>query len=104
MEVCEKTKAVVKHVYVLIPVTTKSVKIRRQQQQKLMGLWDAASEGRKRRLKASLQTHNTAAPCNTPSMARTKTTCVQHIERLVFFFCLRVEELRNSGTLLTLNP
>lgn len=54
------------------PVTRKSVRIRRQQQQKLTGLWDAAKEGKKRTLQTSLHTHNTAAPSNTPSMAATK--------------------------------
>lgn len=58
------------------PATRKSVKIKRQQQQKLTGLWEAASEGRKRRLQASLQTHKTAAPSNTPSMAATQHTHV----------------------------
>lgn len=51
------------------PVTTKSVKKRIQQQQKLTGLLEAASEGRKRRLRATLLTHNTAACCDAPSMA-----------------------------------
>lgn len=53
------------------PVTRKSVKIRRQQQQKLTGLLEAASEGRKGRLQASLHKHNTVAPFKTPSMATT---------------------------------
>lgn len=53
------------------------MKIRRQQQQKLTGLWEAAKEGRKRRLQASLHTHNTTALSNTPSMAATKHIQVQ---------------------------
>lgn len=44
------------------PATSRSVKRSRQQQQKLTGLLQAASEGRKRRLKAALPTHSAAAP------------------------------------------
>lgn len=44
------------------PATSRSVNRSRQQQQKLTGLLQAASEGRKRRLKAALQTHSAAAP------------------------------------------
>ena len=53
-------------------VTTRSVKSSRQLQQKLTALREAVTMGRKRRLQASLHTHTTAAPSNTPSMAKTK--------------------------------
>ncbi len=87
------------------PVTRKSVKIRRQQQQKLTGLWEAANEGRKRRLQASLHKHNTAAPSNTPSMATTEQHihAGQHIEKLVFFLP-RGEEAQEFQALCWLKP
>lgn len=72
------------HLVMSSPVTRKSVKIRRQQQQKLTGLQEAASDGRKRKLQASLHQHNTTAPSNAPSMAATEQT--QH---LFIYFILK---------------
>lgn len=57
------------HLIMYLPVTKKSVKIKREQQQKLTGLCDAPRDGQKKRLQASLQADNTTAPSNTPSMA-----------------------------------
>lgn len=60
------------HLMLSLPVTRKSVKIKRKQQQKLTGLWDAARDGRMRKLQTSLHADNTTAPSNTPSMSARK--------------------------------
>lgn len=54
------------------PVTATSLKTSRQQQQKLTALREAGSQGRTRRLEASLHAHQAIAASNTPSMTSAK--------------------------------
>lgn len=54
------------------PVTATSLKTSRQQQQKLTALQEAGSQGRTRRVEASLHVHHAVAASNTPSMASAK--------------------------------